>query len=123
MKGTDDMDYSIKKWLGNALADYDRVVFLYQLSQESCAELKKILRDEKRKLLLLTDAEAPDFPCDQRRMHEEECRCLLELYFSYSFADNFIFLTDQKNFPWPSIANFMEAGLAARGEALEAMLR
>lgn len=117
------MECSIKKWLGDALADYDRVVFLYQLSQESYTELRRILRGEKGKLLLLTDVEISNLPCDQRRLCEEECRYLLELYFSYSFADNFIFLTDQKNFPWPSIANFTEEGLAARGEALEAMLR
>lgn len=116
------MDHSFEKWLENALAHYDRVVFLYQPSQESCVELEGILRKEKRKLLLLTDLEAPDFPCNQRRLCGDECRCLLELYFSYSFADHFIFLTDQKKLPWPSITNFIEAGLSARGEALEAML-
>lgn len=117
------MDHSFEKWLGNTLAHYDRVVFLYQLSRESCAELMRILRKEKRNFLLLTDIEAPDFLCDQRRLCEDECRYLLKLYFSYSFADNFIFLTDHKEFPWPSIANFTETGLPARGEALEAMLR
>ena len=33
------MDDSFKKWLENALAHYDRVVFLYHLSKESCIEL------------------------------------------------------------------------------------
>lgn len=117
------MEYSLKIWLEDALAHYDRVVFLYQLSRESCIELMAVLKKEKRKLLLLTDMKTSDFPCDQRKLCEDECRWLLELYFSYSFADHFVFLTDQKKFPWPSIVNFTEAGLAARGEILEALLK
>lgn len=117
------MDDSFKKWLEHVLAHYDRVVFLYQLSPESCAELSAFLKRERRELLLITDPEAPDFPCSQRKLREEECSWLLELYVSYSFSDHFIFLTDQKKFPWPSIANFMEAGLAAREEIWEALLK
>ena len=116
------MSDSLIKGLENALAQYDKVVFIYQLSQELCIELRTILKKEKRKLLLLTDTEAPVFPCDQRRLCKEECRWLLELYFSYSFSDRFIFLTDQEKFPWPTIANYIETGLAARGEIWEAML-
>lgn len=117
------MDDSFKKWLENALMHYDRVVFLYRLSKESCIELRTILKEEKRKVLLLTDTETLDFPCSQRKLCEEECRQLLELYLSYSFSDHFIFLTDQKKFPWPSIDNFTEAGLATKGETLEALLK
>lgn len=117
------MEDSFKKWLENTLACYDRVVFLYQLSEESCAELRAILKKEKRKFLLLAEIDISDFPCSQRRLCEEECRWLLELYFSYRFADHFIFLTDQKKFPWPSIFNFTEAGSSARREILEAILK
>lgn len=122
MKGTEGMDDSLKKCMENALANYDRVVFLYQSSKELCIELRTVLKKEKRKILLLTDTEAPDFPCDQRELSEEECGQLSELYFSYSFSDHFIFMTDQKKFPWPSIDNFTDAGLSERGEILEALL-
>lgn len=122
IKGTHSMDDSFENWLQYILADYDKVVFLYHLSEVSCIDLQTILKKEKRKLLLLTDTEAPDFPCNQRMLSEEECRRLLELYFTYSFADRFIFLTDRKVFPWPSAANFVEAGLAESVEILEAML-
>lgn len=117
------MDDSLKKCMENALAHYDRVLFLYQSSKELCIELRTVLKREKRKILVLTDTEAPDFSYDQRKLSEEECRQLSELYFTYSFSDHFIFLTDQKNLPWSSITNFMEAGLAARGETLEALLK
>lgn len=117
------MEDSLKEWLENALAYYDKVVFLYQLSETSCTELRTILKREKRKILLLTEIDTPDFPCNQRKLSREECSWLLEMYFSYSFADRFIFLTEQKNFPWPSIFNFMEEGLSARGEIFEAMLK
>lgn len=116
------MDASFIKWLENALAQYDRVVFLYQPSKELCIELRTILERDGRKFLLLTDVETHDFSCSQKELCETECRWLLELYFSYSFADNFVFLTDQEKFPWPSIVNFAEAGLFARKEILEAML-
>lgn len=123
MKVTNSMDDFFDKQLENALAHYDKVIFLYQLSEESYSELRTILRAERRKLLLLTDMEAPDFPYDQKKLCEEECGRLLELYLSYSFSDHFIFLTDQKDFPWPSIANFAEAGLATRRELLEVLLK
>lgn len=116
------MDASFKKSLENALKHYDKVIFLYQPSKELCTELRTILKNEKRNLLLLTTAEAPDFPCDQRKLQEEECRWLLDLYFSYSFSDRFIFLTEQRNYPWPFIDNFVEMGLLAKGEVLEALL-
>lgn len=123
MNGTNNMDDSFKEWLENALAHYDKVVFLYQPSKELCIELNSILKKEKKKFLLLTDIITPNFPCSERRLCEEECRWLLELYFSYCFADNFILLTDQARFPWPSIISFTETGLAARGEILEAILK
>ncbi len=100
MKGTERMDDSLKKWLENALAQYDKIIFLYQPSRKLCIELGTVLLKEKRKVLLLTDIEALDFACDQRKLSEEECNQLLELYFSYSFSDHFVFLTDQKRFPW-----------------------
>lgn len=117
------MNDTLKKRLETALAHYDKVIFLYQLSQESCIELSTILSKEQRNLLLLTEAEAPSFPCDQRKLCEEECRQLLELYLSYSFSDRFVLLTDLKKFPWPFIVNFVETGLSERGEILEAMLK
>lgn len=123
MKGTGNMDDSFKKWLESALAHYDKVVFLYHLSKELCIELKTILKKEKKNFLLLTDMETPDCPCDQRKLREEECRWLLELYFSYCFADNFILLTGRNEFPCPSIANFMDAGLLTGEEMLEAALK
>ena len=123
MKVAEGMDDSLKKWLKNALAHYDRVVFLYQSSKELYSELRTILKKEKRKILLLSDTETSDYPCGQRKLCQEECRQILELYFSYSFSDHFIFLTDQKKLPWPSIANFTEAGLLERGETLEALLK
>lgn len=116
------MDASFIKWLKNALAQYDKVVFLYRVSEELCIELKTVLKKEKRKLLLLTDVEIPDCSCSQRKLGEEERGWLLELYFSYSFADNFVFLTDKEKFPWPSMVNFAEAGLSTKREILEAML-
>ncbi len=117
------MDGFLKNWLENALIYYAKVVFLYQPSEALCIELRTILHKEKRKILLLTDMETMDFPCSQRRLAASECRWLLQLYLSYNFADNFIFLTDQKKLPWPSIANFIDTGLAARREILEAMLK
>lgn len=123
MKGAGNMDDSFKKWLEEALAHYDKVVFLYHLSKELCIKLKMILKKEKRKFLLLTDMETWDFPCDRRKLCGEECRRLLELYFSYCFADNFILLTEQDEFPCPSIINFTEAGLLTGEEMLEAVLK
>ncbi len=123
MKGTEYMDDYFKEWLENALVHYDRVVFLYQPSEALSIELMTILHKEKRKILLLTDMGAMDFPCSQRKLTASECRWLLELYLSYNFADNFIFLTDQKKFPWPFITNFMNTGLVARREILEVMLK
>lgn len=117
------MNASFNNQLETALTQYDKVVFLYRLSQESCTELRMILKKGKQKILLLTDWKTPDFPCDQRRLNENECRYLLELYLSYSFSDRFVLLTDQNNFPWPSVNNFAEAGLLTKGEILEAMLR
>lgn len=117
------MDDSFKNWLEGALAHYDKVVFLYHLSKELCIKLKTILKKEKRKFLLLTDMETLDFPCDQRKLCGEEGRQLLELYFSYCFADNFILLTGRNEFPCPSIASFMEAGLLTGEEMLEAVLK
>lgn len=122
MKGTNGMEDSFEKWLENALAHYDKVIFLYQFSEESCAELGTILKAEKRKLLLVTDLEAPEFPCDQRTLCGEECNRLLQLYLSYSFSNRFVLLTDQKGFPWSSIANFAEAGLFTKQEIWEAVL-
>lgn len=122
MKGTNGMDDSFEKWLENALAHYEKVIFLYQFPEESCAELRTILKAEKRRILLLMDMETPDFPCDQRTLCGEECNRLLELYLSYSFSNRFVLLTDQKGFPWSSIANFAEAGLVMRREILDAIL-
>lgn len=116
------MDDSLKKYMENALKRYDRVVFLYQSSKELCLELRAVLKKKKRKILLLTDIGAPDFPCMQRKLCKEECGQLMELYFSYCFSDHFIFLTDQEELPWPSIVNFVGAGLSEREEVLEALL-
>lgn len=116
------MDDSFIDWLKDILAQYDRVVFLYRLSGESCAELRTILKKEKRKLLLLTDMEALPFSCDQRKLCGDECGRLLERYLSYNFSDRFILLTDWKEFPWPFAANFAEMGLSTKGEVLEALL-
>ncbi len=117
------MAVSLKKSLENALKHYERVIFLYQPSKELCTELRTILKKEKKGILLLTATEIPDFPCDQRKLQEDECKSLMELYFTYSFSNHFIFLTDQNEFPWPSILNFAKAGLATRGEILEALMR
>lgn len=122
MEGIGGMEDSLKRWLEDALVHYDRVVFLYQFSQASCIGLRRILKKEQRKILLLTDTEVFGFTCSQRTLCEEECRGLLELYFSYCFADNFIFLTDQKEFPWPSPVSFSEAGVSEREKIWEAML-
>lgn len=41
MKGTDGMDDSLKKRLEDALTHYDRVIFLYQPSEELYIECVK----------------------------------------------------------------------------------
>ena len=112
-----------ENWLENALADYRKVVFLYQPSESLCIGLEAILKKEKKKLLLLTSMESLNFSCSQRRLSEEECMQLLKLYFTYSFSDRFVLLTDRKMFPWPSVAGFVVAGVAETAEILEAMLK
>lgn len=117
------MEDTLEKWLESVLKHYDKVVFLYRISEELYIELRKTLKKEKRKFLLLTDMDNLEFPCSQRRLCENECKWLLELYSSYRFADHFIFLTDQVKFPWPTIVNFTEVGLCPIREILEAILK
>lgn len=117
------LDYNMKR-LEQLTFRFDKILFFPYILDNGFLKCELSLGNMKNKKIFIILSDLYNSEYNQLfvlKLSQKDTEDLIQLYYTYEFADNFLMVTDDDSFV-ASIFNFVETGILTYEEAWQALL-